>query len=64
MKWIPRLGSIVAGEKSAYQYLVESIKKFPDANTFAEMIQKSGFDDVYFKRKTFGVVAIHSGYKK
>lgn len=64
MKWIPKLGSVIAGEKSAYQYLVESIRKFPDAEAFAKMIKGAGFYDVHFKRKTFGVVAIHIGYKK
>lgn len=45
------------------RYLVESIRKFPDAETFAEQVQSAGFRFVEFGRLTGGVVAIHSGFK-
>jgi len=63
LKWIPTLGGIVADDKDAYKYLVESIRKFPNAKVFANMMEEAGFKSVWFAKKTFGVVAIHTGYK-
>ncbi len=60
---IPKLGHYVASNEEAYQYLVESIRKFPNAQKFALMIQEAGFSNVYYYKMTFGVVAIHIGYK-
>jgi ubiquinone/menaquinone biosynthesis methyltransferase len=60
---IPKLGKLVAGDEDSYQYLVESIRKFPNQENFKKMIEKSGFDNVRFKSLNFGVVAIHSGIK-
>jgi demethylmenaquinone methyltransferase/2-methoxy-6-polyprenyl-1,4-benzoquinol methylase len=63
LKWIPFLGSLIAKDKDAYSYLVESIRKFPNAELFSHMIEEAGFESVWFSKKTFGVVAIHTGYK-
>lgn len=63
LKCIPALGSMVAGDRDAYKYLVESIRKFPNARVFANMFEEAGFESVWFSKKTFGVVAIHVGYK-
>jgi len=60
---IPKIGKIVAGDESAYQYLVESINLFPDQDSFAMMLKDVGFGNVGYKNLTFGVTAIHSGYK-
>lgn len=62
---IPELGGVIANDKPSYQYLVESIRQFPDQDTFASMIQASGFTLVGkgYENLTFGVAAIHSGYK-
>jgi demethylmenaquinone methyltransferase / 2-methoxy-6-polyprenyl-1,4-benzoquinol methylase len=60
---IPRIGQVVAGDRDAYQYLVESIRKFPKPNAFARMIEAAGFRRVTFKPMTAGVVALHSGWK-
>lgn len=60
---IPPMGQILAGQWSAYQYLVESIRKFPKQTEFQEMIQKAGFKFVEYENLTFGVVSIHSGFK-
>ncbi len=60
---IPALGKVVAGDGAPYRYLVESIRKFPDAETFREMIAEAGFQRASFTRLTGGVVAIHSGWK-
>ncbi|XP_068240439.1 ubiquinone/menaquinone biosynthesis C-methyltransferase UbiE-like [Palaemon carinicauda] len=60
---IPAMGQVVAGDWKSYQYLVESIRKFPDQETFKEMIEEVGFRRVTYENMTFGVVAIHSGFK-
>ena len=60
---IPALGKVVAGDGAPYRYLVESIRKFPPPERFAEMIGQAGFSRVGFTRLTGGVVAIHSGWK-
>jgi demethylmenaquinone methyltransferase/2-methoxy-6-polyprenyl-1,4-benzoquinol methylase len=61
---IPRVGALVAKDKEAYQYLVESIARFPDQSTLAQMIQGAGFDQVTWRNLSQGIVAIHSGIKK
>jgi len=60
---IPKIGEIVVGDKGSYQYLVESIRKFPDQVSFANMMTKTGFENVKFRNLTFGVAALHSGWK-
>jgi demethylmenaquinone methyltransferase / 2-methoxy-6-polyprenyl-1,4-benzoquinol methylase len=60
---IPPIGKVVTGDGGAYRYLVESIRKFPPPERFAEMIGEAGFARVEFTRLSGGVVAIHSGWK-
>ncbi|XP_076665686.1 ubiquinone biosynthesis protein COQ3, mitochondrial isoform X1 [Andrena cerasifolii] len=60
---IPVLGTLVVGEWQPYQYLVESIRKFPDQEHFKDMIEEAGFRNVTYENLTRGVVAIHSGFK-
>ncbi len=60
---IPRLGEAVAGDKDSYQYLVESIRKFPNQERFAEMIREAGFERVSYRNVTGGIAAMHSGWK-
>ena len=60
---IPRIGAAVTGDREAYQYLVESIRKFPQAAGFARMIETAGFRRVSVTTMTAGVVALHSGWK-
>jgi len=60
---IPRIGEAVTGDREAYKYLVESIRKFPKPKAFAQMIQKAGFRRVSFTPMTGGVVALHSGWR-
>ncbi|XP_075155326.1 2-methoxy-6-polyprenyl-1,4-benzoquinol methylase, mitochondrial-like [Haematobia irritans] len=60
---IPPMGQILAGQWQPYQYLVESIRKFPKQDVFKEMIEEAGFDLVRYENLTFGVVSIHSGFK-
>jgi demethylmenaquinone methyltransferase / 2-methoxy-6-polyprenyl-1,4-benzoquinol methylase len=60
---IPALGRIVTGDGEPYRYLVESIRRFPLPEVFADMIGEAGFSRVEFTRLSGGVVAIHSGWK-
>ncbi|XP_009345230.2 2-methoxy-6-polyprenyl-1,4-benzoquinol methylase, mitochondrial [Pyrus x bretschneideri] len=60
---IPALGELVAGDRKSYQYLVESIRRFPPQEKFASMIADAGFQQVEYENLVGGVVAIHSGLK-
>jgi demethylmenaquinone methyltransferase/2-methoxy-6-polyprenyl-1,4-benzoquinol methylase len=60
---IPRIGQAVTGDRDAYQYLVESIRKFPKPQAFKAMIEAAGFRRVTITQMTGGVVALHSGWK-
>ena len=60
---IPRLGKLTAGAAEPYQYLVESIRKFPKQEAFATMIRAAGFERVSYRNLTGGVAAMHSGWK-
>jgi demethylmenaquinone methyltransferase/2-methoxy-6-polyprenyl-1,4-benzoquinol methylase len=60
---IPRLGQIVTGDRDSYQYLVESIRRFPDQETFAAMIRAAGFEQVKYRNLSMGIAALHSGWK-
>ncbi|MDB6452501.1 bifunctional demethylmenaquinone methyltransferase/2-methoxy-6-polyprenyl-1,4-benzoquinol methylase UbiE [Falsirhodobacter sp. 20TX0035] len=60
---IPPMGKLVTGDRDSYQYLVESIRKFPDQDTFAGMIRQAGFDLVKYRNMSMGIAALHSGWK-
>ncbi|KAH6804205.1 S-adenosyl-L-methionine-dependent methyltransferases superfamily protein [Perilla frutescens var. frutescens] len=60
---IPAVGELVAGDRESYQYLVESIRRFPKQEKFAAMIAGAGFQKVEYENLVGGVVAIHSGLK-
>lgn len=60
---IPRLGQAIARDRDSYQYLVESIRRFPDQETFLGMLRKAGFENVAYRNLTFGVACLHSGWK-
>ncbi len=60
-KVIPKIGEIVLGDKNSYQYLVESIRKFPSQDEFKKMIEEAGFKNVSYKKLSFGTAAIHVG---
>jgi demethylmenaquinone methyltransferase/2-methoxy-6-polyprenyl-1,4-benzoquinol methylase len=60
---IPVMGQIIAGDRESYQYLVESIRKFPDQETFLAMIRAAGFGQAKYRNLTMGVAALHSGWK-
>ena len=60
---IPAMGEAVTGDRAAYQYLVESIRKFPKPKAFAQMMTDAGFARASFTQMTGGVVALHSGWR-
>ena len=60
---IPALGRAVAGDAAAYRYLVESIRRFPAPQAFAEMMRAAGFARVSCQRMSGGIVALHSGWR-
>ena len=60
---IPRLGEMTAGARQPYDYLVESIRRFPPQDKFAGMIRDAGFERVSYRNLTGGIAAIHSGWK-
>ncbi|XP_057476675.1 2-methoxy-6-polyprenyl-1,4-benzoquinol methylase, mitochondrial isoform X1 [Actinidia eriantha] len=60
---IPAIGELVAGDRESYQYLVESIRRFPSQDKFASMIADAGFQKVEYENLVGGVVAVHSGLK-
>jgi demethylmenaquinone methyltransferase/2-methoxy-6-polyprenyl-1,4-benzoquinol methylase len=60
-KVIPEIGARFGGDRDAYQYLVESIRRFPDQRRFAAMIGEAGFSKVDYTNFTGGVAALHTG---
>ena len=60
---IPRIGSVIARDQDAYQYLVESIRRFPDQQTLAEFMAAEGFSMVKWRDLSLGIAALHSGWR-
>ena len=62
-KILPSLGQWVAGDRAAYQYLVESIRRFPPQAELAARIERAGFGQVSVRNLSGGIAAIHSGWR-
>lgn len=60
---IPEMGKLIANDRDSYQYLVESIRRFPDQETFLQMIREAGFEQAKYRNLTMGVACLHSGWK-
>jgi ubiquinone/menaquinone biosynthesis methyltransferase len=60
---IPRVGGMIANDPDSYQYLVESIRKFPERDALKQRLIDAGFKTATVKTMTFGVVAIHTAAK-
>lgn len=60
---IPPMGKMITGDADSYQYLVESIRRFPAQDDFAAMIQDAGFGQVKYRNFSMGIAAIHSGWR-
>lgn len=63
-KIIPKIGEFILKDHDSYQYLVESIRKFPDQKSFTKLIENAGFSRVGYQNLTFGACAIHWGFKE
>ena len=61
--FIPKAGKLLAGNEAAYEYLVESIRKFPGVEELKNMIEEKGFNSVSYTPLTKGITAIHRGWK-
>ena len=60
---IPPMGKLIANDSDSYQYLVESIRKFPDQDSFLQMIKDAGFENAKYRNLSMGIAALHSGWK-
>ena len=60
---IPKLGEVIANDRASYQYLVESIRKFATQEELVQRMKNAKFEHVTYENLTFGICAIHSGYK-
>ncbi len=62
-KVLPELGARFAGDRESYVYLAESIRRFPDQQTFAGMIRDAGLDRVQVRNLSGGIAAMHSAWR-
>ncbi|MEO9466570.1 MULTISPECIES: bifunctional demethylmenaquinone methyltransferase/2-methoxy-6-polyprenyl-1,4-benzoquinol methylase UbiE [Roseobacteraceae] len=60
---IPRMGQMIANDRDSYQYLVESIRNFPDQETFLGMLRTASFGQAKYRNLSLGIAALHSGWK-
>ena len=60
---LPGLGQLVAGDRDAYRYLAESIRRFPRQEALARLMREAGFEQVRFRNLTGGIAALHSGWR-
>jgi len=60
---LPRIGGAVSGSRGAYEYLPDSVSRFPDQKGLVDMMQQTGFRDVEYKNLTGGIAALHIGTK-
>jgi len=60
-KLLPLFGGLISGSKSAYQYLPDSVSRFPNQNELSNLMTQAGFEDVTFRNLTGGIAALHLG---
>ena len=60
---LPRIGAIVTGDREAYQYLVESIRRFPEQQELVRRMEAAGFEQVTVRNLSGGIAALHSGWR-
>jgi len=60
---LPKMGELIADDRESYQYLAESIRRFPDQETFKSMIEHAGMDVVSYENLTGGIACIHSAWR-
>ena len=61
---IPKIGKFITNDEDSYRYLSESIRMHPDQETLKKMMENVGLERVEYFNMTFGVVALHRGFKK
>jgi demethylmenaquinone methyltransferase/2-methoxy-6-polyprenyl-1,4-benzoquinol methylase len=64
LRVLPAIGGIVSGSPAAYQYLPESVRKFPGAEALSDRMREAGFAEVSCQRMTGGIVALHVGVRE
>lgn len=62
-RMIPRMGAAITGDRESYRYLVESIRRFPDQESFLAIIRDAGFANARYRNLSMGVACLHSGWK-
>ncbi|WP_084861607.1 bifunctional demethylmenaquinone methyltransferase/2-methoxy-6-polyprenyl-1,4-benzoquinol methylase UbiE [Salibaculum halophilum] len=60
---IPVMGRVITGDRESYQYLVESIRRFPDQETFLSMVRQAGLENAKYRNLSMGIACLHSGWK-
>jgi demethylmenaquinone methyltransferase/2-methoxy-6-polyprenyl-1,4-benzoquinol methylase len=60
---IPAMGQVIANDRDSYQYLVESIRRFPDQDSFLGMVRAAGFENAKYRNLSMGIACLHSGWK-
>jgi demethylmenaquinone methyltransferase/2-methoxy-6-polyprenyl-1,4-benzoquinol methylase len=60
---LPRIGGAVSGSRGAYEYLPDSVSKFPDQESLVNLLKRSGFGNVSYRNLTAGIAALHTGVK-
>lgn len=60
---LPRIGGALSGSRGAYEYLPDSVSKFPNQKKLAALMESTGFDTVKYKNLTGGIAALHTGTK-
>jgi demethylmenaquinone methyltransferase/2-methoxy-6-polyprenyl-1,4-benzoquinol methylase len=63
-KVLPAVGGLISGDRNAYRYLPESVRRFPNAEDLADSMRTAGFTPVEYERMTGGIVALHVGYAR
>jgi demethylmenaquinone methyltransferase/2-methoxy-6-polyprenyl-1,4-benzoquinol methylase len=60
---LPWLGARIARDAESYRYLAESIRRFPDQSTLADMMREAGLEDCRYDNLSGGIVALHRGFR-
>ncbi|HWN12106.1 MAG TPA: bifunctional demethylmenaquinone methyltransferase/2-methoxy-6-polyprenyl-1,4-benzoquinol methylase UbiE [Pyrinomonadaceae bacterium] len=60
-KLLPLVGGLISGSRGAYQYLPDSVSRFPDQNELSSLMGEAGFEEVTYKNLTGGIAALHLG---
>ena len=58
---LPRIGGLVSGSRGAYEYLPDSVSKFPDQKRLVALMRETGFAEVGYRNLTGGIAALHTG---